>query len=221
MHDGRPEIWIFGCSFTWGYPLDNEDTYPWLLQRRLPGFRVRNFGVQGVGNVRALRQLRELLEEQQREPPVLAVFAYASFHKRRNLGGAVDDPSATGLGPSHLLDYRALLSAEALDVPVPERIQDPATRHENQVTIALFREILALCRAHDIVPVLGMLTVKGRGDPVVTDARQQGFHVVDMGVDFRLAVHNLMPYDNHPNAEANIIYAQRLLGPIRAFLPEH
>jgi hypothetical protein len=32
----KPEIWIFGCSFTHGWSLQDHETYPWLLQTRLP-----------------------------------------------------------------------------------------------------------------------------------------------------------------------------------------
>ena len=48
-------------------------------------------------------------------------------------------------------------------------------------------------------------------DPLVGLARELGFRVVSMQVDFRRAIYNLMPFDNHPNAEANRLYAEALV----------
>src|SRR5262245_52701697 len=43
----REEIWIFGCSITHGWTLNDEDTYSWLLQERFPEYEIVNFGVDG------------------------------------------------------------------------------------------------------------------------------------------------------------------------------
>src|SRR4028119_231643 len=40
----KPEIWIFGCSFTYGWSLNDRETYPWLLQDKLPKYGIVNFG---------------------------------------------------------------------------------------------------------------------------------------------------------------------------------
>jgi hypothetical protein len=60
----KPEIWIMGCSFTHGWSLNDQDTYPWLLQARLPQYVVVNYGVEGYGTLHALLQLREALTTQ-------------------------------------------------------------------------------------------------------------------------------------------------------------
>jgi hypothetical protein len=67
----KPEIWLFGCSFTHGWSLNDEETYPWVLQERLPMYEVVNYGVGGYGTIHALLQLREALHT--RPPPVVAV----------------------------------------------------------------------------------------------------------------------------------------------------
>ena len=35
LYESKPNIWIFGCSYTLGWPLDNKYSYPWLIQKRL------------------------------------------------------------------------------------------------------------------------------------------------------------------------------------------
>ena len=77
------EIWIFGGSFTHGWGVNDRQTFPWLLQERMPRLHVVNFGVSGYGTLHALIQLEAALAR--RGPPNLAVIAYASFHDLRNV----------------------------------------------------------------------------------------------------------------------------------------
>ena len=79
--DAREKIWIFGCSYTEGWSLNDEETYPWLLQERFPDYDVANFGVGGYGTVHSLVQFREALKT---STPKIAVLAYADFHDERN-----------------------------------------------------------------------------------------------------------------------------------------
>jgi non-ribosomal peptide synthetase component F len=87
-------VWIFGCSFTYGWGVNDADTYPWQLQRDRPHLAVSNFGVPGFSTVQSLLQLRAALQRE--PPPEIVVLGYASFHAQRN----VLDPG-----------YRATLSA--------------------------------------------------------------------------------------------------------------
>src|SRR5262249_55624405 len=42
----KKALWIFGCSFTHGWSLNDEQTYPWLIQQNFPEYDVVNFGVE-------------------------------------------------------------------------------------------------------------------------------------------------------------------------------
>ena len=77
----KEEIWIFGCSFTHGWSINDEETYPWLLQERFPEYDVINFGVSGYGTIHSLLQFRDALKT---KIPKVAVLAYAGFHDHRN-----------------------------------------------------------------------------------------------------------------------------------------
>jgi hypothetical protein len=52
-HSG-PQIVTTGCSFTFGMHLDDEDSWPWLLQERLPDYHVVNVAANGYGTDQAL-----------------------------------------------------------------------------------------------------------------------------------------------------------------------
>src|SRR6266850_3005462 len=43
--EGKKEIWIFGCSQTFGWALNDEETFPWLVQEKFTTYEVVNFGM--------------------------------------------------------------------------------------------------------------------------------------------------------------------------------
>jgi hypothetical protein len=49
-----PLIVVTGDSFTFGYRVRDEDTWPWLLQERLPNYHVVNVAAPGYGTDQAL-----------------------------------------------------------------------------------------------------------------------------------------------------------------------
>ncbi|MFH0944476.1 MAG: hypothetical protein V2A76_04690 [Planctomycetota bacterium] len=226
--ENLPEIWVFGCSFTWGMPLDNEKTFPWLLQQRLPGWNVKNYAVYAFGNVHALMQMREFLDDRGRKPPAVAVFAYCSFHRKRNVAAPSWLRPET-LTPKFRPDMRyprASIENDRVRIDlvsflVPDEAEDPPIEEQNLVTLAIFRELAEECRKHGIKPVLGVQFVNGESDPVPDYCRDElGFTVVDMQVDIKDPRYNVLPYNRHPSAEAHRLYAdkltpvlQRLLGP--------
>ncbi len=79
----RPEIWVFGCSFTHGFGVNDYETYPWMLQEAFPSHKVSNFGMDGYGTYHALLQLESLMADG--DIPELVILAYGSFHNQRNV----------------------------------------------------------------------------------------------------------------------------------------
>jgi len=60
-------IYIFGNSGIWGSGLDDEMTTLWLLQARLPGYRVTNLALTGYSNVQQLLQYRNIKDNLHRK----------------------------------------------------------------------------------------------------------------------------------------------------------
>src|SRR5437879_1593276 len=50
----KPDLWILGCSYTWGLGVNDEETFPWIVQSSMRELRVRNLGGNGYGNLQAL-----------------------------------------------------------------------------------------------------------------------------------------------------------------------
>ncbi len=100
-YNGHSTLWIFGCSFTHGWSVNDEQSYPWLVQESLRDVDVKNFGVEGYSSVQSLLQLREALAECDHNPS-LVVVTYASFHDERNVflrSRAKQIRAWKGLGP--------------------------------------------------------------------------------------------------------------------------
>ena len=53
LHSG-PMIVATGCSFSFGQGINDSDTWPWLLQERLPDYHVVNVAAMGYGTDQAL-----------------------------------------------------------------------------------------------------------------------------------------------------------------------
>ncbi len=82
---GRDLSVVFiGGSFTAVDYLDDEDTFPWLLQRAHPEATIRNYGVGGYGTYQSLLKLREVLA-QDAAPPDLVVYSFLHHHLYRNV----------------------------------------------------------------------------------------------------------------------------------------
>jgi hypothetical protein len=79
QHIAGPLIIATGCSFTFGHGLPDEDTWPWLLQERLPDHRIVNVGCMGYGTDQALLAAeRQVLHSAHRVRFV--VLGFADFH---------------------------------------------------------------------------------------------------------------------------------------------
>jgi len=79
----RPEIWMFGCSYTYGWLVNDYETFPWLIQERLKDWKIINFGVSGYSILQAYLQFKEALSKE--SAPPIVILAYGSeIHDKRN-----------------------------------------------------------------------------------------------------------------------------------------
>lgn len=212
---GKPELWISGCSYTWGLGLNDEETYPWLVQKALPDWTVRNLAGNGYGSVQGLLQL-----EHAAHPPRMAVFVYNGFHPPRNVAARsylqMMNAAGEAFGKSGAEVPRAVLDPDLRFTRVklfqgmpPEPEPDPA--YALRVTRAVFTRIFEICRARGIRPVFA---TQSPPDAILEHARATGFEIADLYIDLDEdggRRYRLLPVDAHPNARAHQEYARRLL----------
>jgi hypothetical protein len=207
----KKEIWIFGCSFTQGWFLNDDETYAWRLQEELPDYEVVNFGVSAYGTLQSLIQLREALGRGERAPN-LAVMAYADFQDQRNTAtriwrkymaatlAGVQYPYARP-GPNGELEilrdpfaYRefpfkhhsALMSA--LETLYDDFVEPRYRSHE--VSKMILEEMSRLCRSHAIKLLVAGITGSPGSTEMIAWCRSRGIAATDISVDLSLEENN-------------------------------
>ncbi len=225
-------IWIFGDSITYGWSVNDKDTYPWLLQEKLTDFEVTNFGVNGYGTLQNLIQLREGLKNG--EAPKVVVLAYASWDDVRNTfirGRRKMLSPAASLGPVN--QPYARLDSGKLNVAIDPLVYRPfplmrysafinaleasydryEERHSqsHEITKAIIKEFADTCRARGITLVIAGLTSDPTTQDMLSYCKNEGLKTIDIWVDLlNIKENNNLPYDSHPSALAHRQYAQKL-----------
>lgn len=232
---GRPEIWILGCSYTYGWSVSDEETYPWLAQSALPGFCIRNLGVPGYNNVQSLLWMRQKI--QKGDHPHQVVLAYASFHDERNAGlrrwqKTLIRPRDGGLGPQ--AQPNARLDAEGRlrlsekpeklwEIPgmrtfsIPHSIEKRWAKIEaNAVPTAeisrkVIAQIAAEAEAAGATFLLAGMENDAKTGQMLASWQAQGGRTVDISVDLNQPGLRNFPHDSHPGPKAHQGFAMKLL----------
>jgi hypothetical protein len=226
----RPEIWVMGCSYTHGWSLNDEETYPWLLQTKLPAYEVLNFGVNGYGTLHSMIQFKEFLKT--RGKPAVLVAAYAAFHDERNTFirsrrkavvpynqlGLLQIPYARLGADGQLQQF--LAPAEYVEFPFMrhsafmhfieekyDRLEERRVRSQH-VTRAIVKEFAELCRTNGVQFVVAGITRDAT--PLLDFCREQKIPCVDIAANLTLEGMRNVPYDDHPSARADKEYAEKL-----------
>lgn len=76
------DIWVFGCSYTYGWAVADTETFCYELGKILPEFNVKNYGVSGYGNLQNLLDLKQKLQTE--ISPRVVIFTYGFMHDERN-----------------------------------------------------------------------------------------------------------------------------------------
>lgn len=228
-----PAIWLFGCSVTYGWGLDDEESFPWQLQERLPEYDVQNFAVFGYGTVHSYLQLREALEE--RAPPAVVVLGYGAFHAERNtlLRGRRKQIARQASGSPRPQPYARLVTPGRVEYavatptyrPLPlmrysalahllerqlDKLEERAARPE-LVARAIVSDFAGACRARGVTFVLAAVYP---AEDMLAHGRRMGFATVDIAIDPTDPAMVGPRATSHPSAAAARLYAERL----RAFL---
>ena len=214
-----PRVAVYGCSFTYGTGLADEETFTAHLQQTLPDIRILNRGIGGHGTVQNLLQFRRDIAHGSVDA---AVFAIISDHRFRNIAHPQRmrqylSPDWYRLGVEHVPVARLDAAGRVRIIYHP--IWQPVIRDADfdiflpddyMINAATFA-VLDLVRA----------TAAAAGIPlrlVLLDAIDPSFSAAllhhapdacDISTPYDQA-HTFLPSDIHPNAEANRLFATRL-----------
>ena len=231
----KPQIWIFGCSFSYGFSLNDDETYAWQLQSKLPDYEVVNFSVSGYGTLQSFLAFQEALKKGQQ--PVAVVYAYGSFHDQRNTvlekwrlavaryQNKTDFSGASFFFPKvrfgkdgqlvySMADMRPkglpFVSYSALLCLLERTVlgmEDDFVRSQ-EVTKVLIADFNRLSTDNGIQFVVAGIDTDSK--KMLAKLRQEGIKTVDISVDLSGSENRNMPHDSHPNSKANQAYAEKL-----------
>jgi tetratricopeptide (TPR) repeat protein len=231
--DSRPEIWLCGCSFTYGEAVNDDQSMAWRLQRRMPAYDVVNYSAPGYGTVQAYVRLRAALAAGER--PRLVVVLYFDDHDLRNTLVRQRRKiinTFSRLGPM-TQPYVRLDSAGKLQLTLAETIytEPPLLRSSALVnaleesynvwelrtvpshatTEALLREIRALCAASEVPFLLAGLSQSADTRAALKSVREQGGDVADIAFAWQQPENWNWPADvMHPSPLGYARMAMRL-----------
>lgn len=231
----NPEIWIFGCSYTYGWSVQDSETFPWLVQEAFPEMRIRNFGVPGYGDLQGLIKMRKELAKRNR--PEAVVLVYASFHDERNAGlrrwqKTLIRPTNRSLGPQDQPMARLDAGGNLRINPKPEKFWEipgmrrfsiphsiekrwakieantiPLTEISRQIIAQMGKE--AEFAGADFF--LAGIEPDGKTQAMLADWSRQGGMTVDLSVDLEQPGMRNTPHDSHPGPNAHRIFAEKLI----------
>lgn len=225
----KPEIWIFGCSFTHGWGVNDDETWPWRLQRQFPHYRVVNFATSGYGNLHSRLQLEHALTTGHK--PELVILAYAGFHDQRNTANGFWMKTLSTFGVLGEYGYPyARWKGETLETAIKpigysglpgmkgsalmhflDNLKNYAEDHglaSHGVSQHLIGEIHELSQEAGADFLLAGITQDPATSDMLAFFESQAVPVVDMAVDLTDPALSFLPVDPHPNPAAHLLYAQ-------------
>ena len=84
--NSNKEFVIVGGSYTQGWAIDDNETYPWKLQRRYPLLDVLNYGTAAYGSYQSLLILEKELPRL--VSPISVLYGFIQDHEVRNIASA-------------------------------------------------------------------------------------------------------------------------------------
>jgi len=220
-------LWIFGCSFTYGWGLNDQDTYSYLLQKRFPNMGVKNFAIGGHGTLQTLIQLEDELKKT--APPKTIIVAYGDFHDIRNVGSPlhlkafnrIKQMSAFRYPYAHFTNNMLSVSYAKLDysgIPFSNKLRilkfiedqydqyiDKSLDRQN-ITRILLLKIATICKENDIRFLLAGINRTDKTKEMLRLVSSKDIVTFDMSVDLSSAEF-IVKFDGHPNEKAHRHYA--------------
>ncbi|WP_138429441.1 SGNH/GDSL hydrolase family protein [Fodinibius saliphilus] len=231
-----PEIWFLGCSFTYGWLVYDNETFPWLVQQHLKNWKVRNFGVSGYSILQSYLQFKEA--SLKGEPPRIVMLMYGSeIHDNRNtltrkrkksftrlertspfsvpcgrltangdLKIIYDHTRYTGLPFS---SYSALMHRleNKYDMRYDSRLNN------KEVSKKIITKFQLLCDKVNSTFILAGIHEGKNTKKMLQFCNSKGIKTLDISVDRgpRYPEHSFYPFDDHPSPLAHKKYAETII----------
>lgn len=231
------DVLMLGCSFTYGYGVDDDKNFTAVLQKAFPDLNFKNGGVIGYGTVQSLMQLREVVRTDSLKAVLLN---FSSFHFMRN-----------GLSQTYRSNLKVGYQRSSLEVEsLMQRARFPyitscdleihyqpwetmytnwygrewsaivnwrqladdrrrdADLDELRITECIIREIAALCEERDIA--FGLVCLDSTAETEALRRTLPGLPWLNTNFDFTSEALTNLPYDSHPGVAGHQYLAKKI-----------
>lgn len=235
--DDRPKMLFVGCSFTQGWAISDQETFPWKVQARFPSYEVLNYGTNGYGTFQSLLLLEQVLPALR--GPRIVIYGFIDHHEDRNVAtaewlellagysrrGHVSVPYVTADGEGNLARHRPVRyqplpfrERSAVAALVEKALAKGAARGRAEqgrmVTQQLILEMRALSRAHGADFAVALFDYSEEAKAQYLDFfRKNGVSVMDCYHPRRDDL--VVPGEGHPNGTLHTLWAQCIADHLR------
>ena len=227
----RPHVVVIGCSYTQGWAVTDQETYPWHLQAEFPSHAFLNYGTAGYGTNQSLLALERYFAAGH-DSPAVVIYGFIDYHEERNVApanwlkalatasraGTLSIPfvsiGADGTLERHRLDRAnswPLRSHLASVAAVEDRVLEFRTRgrfeQRREVTDRLILELQRVTRDHGSRLLIAIL--ESRDEPkahVTAFTAREGIESVDCTVPNQELLQ--VPGYSHPDRRINAHWAR-------------
>lgn len=244
-HDNSKKVAVFGCSFTYGYGVNDDKVFTNVLQKMHPEVCFTNYAVPGYGTIQSLLQLEKLDKD---APPDYAILVYSAVHPERNalansyrralkIGFSNSNNAVDAIMKNAKIPFRGITSKKTLYSPwnelyshwmgrdrfaIVHALQSTMEKEievndQIRITSELLIEFILLCENSSIVPIIVNLDDREFMDKYVLKADKI---VIDIDFDFTNPEITNLPYDSHPNSIGHEKIANKISKEIQELLNE-
>lgn len=224
----KKRIMILGDSFTHGSGLNDNETYPWLLQSKIKGYDVYNLGISGYGVANVLVQISNYFMPDSGD---ICIYSYFFQHNNRYERSVLKmiyaQPQMMGaMGYLCLTDSNSVVYKpynynmwlfsphSALSNFSEDKYNRWVDNKENKNSFINAKKAVAFinnyCKKRGAVFILAGIRQKDGTKKMLDFCNNHGIPCIDISVDLDNPDFNQMPYDDHPNAYSNMIFTERI-----------
>jgi hypothetical protein len=233
----QKNISFLGCSFTYGYGVNDNETFVAELQQTHPEWLLQNQGVIGYGTVQSLLQLQTIIEKGETDAVLLN---FSSFHFMRNslsqtyrknlkLGYAHSSKSVDSIMSIAKFPYinscdcapqfaswnqmhenwagREYLASVNWIQTLTEQYKD-SKLDEVALTTCLFEKMYKMCNDEGIS--FGIVCLDATEETNALHGNLPNLPWLDVKFNFEDSTKTFVPYDSHPNSAGHHFIADRI-----------
>ena len=241
------DVLMLGCSFTYGFGVNDEQHFTSLVQESHPELGIWNGGVPGYGTAQSLMQLESHLETDSLK---LVLLCFSSQHFMRNVlnreyrsnlrtgyrrsSKSVDNqmesarfPFKTSCnGPMEFVYWKNMYSHWKLRFwfasvnwiqTLTDRAKDRSLDHL-EVTRCLIEEMDELCKQNGVR--MGVVCLDSSDETASLREQLKDMPWLDIHFDFENTGYTNYPYDSHPNAVGHRTIADDIQPFLSSLIPD-